>query len=227
MSALWEHYLPYENLTTLKHPHFFPVYERHFAPWRDRTVTVLEIGVYRGGSLKLWQRYFGPRATIIGLDHMPACKEHESPGIHVFIGNQCDAKILDEIIEKHGVPDIVIDDGSHYSDHVLMTFRHLYPKMQKNSVYVVEDTYHSYQKIYEGGYHNPNSFINTSKTFIDQLHLGYSKDIVEDPDLRGTFGISFYDGIMVFEKGDRINKDWIPKTDNGHETVYHTPVAPE
>ena len=51
---------------------------------------MLEIGVAGGGSLELWQRYFGPKARIVGMDINPDCKRFEKPGIQVVIGNQAD-----------------------------------------------------------------------------------------------------------------------------------------
>ena len=47
---------------------YFEPYERHFAPFRNRSVTVVEVGVNNGGSLAMWRAYFGPQAIIIGTD---------------------------------------------------------------------------------------------------------------------------------------------------------------
>ena len=43
--------------------HYFPIYERHFAPFVNRPTTLIEIGVSKGGSLQLWERYLGPFAA--------------------------------------------------------------------------------------------------------------------------------------------------------------------
>src|SRR5207247_6943083 len=42
-------------------------YDAILAPWVDKEITLLELGVYRGGSLKLWRDYF-PRGAIVGTD---------------------------------------------------------------------------------------------------------------------------------------------------------------
>ena len=84
-----------------KWTHYFPIYERHFSSLRNKSITFLEIGVNRGGSLRMWQRYFGPLARIIGIDINERCKEHEEPGIAVRIGDQGDEKFLQGVRVWH------------------------------------------------------------------------------------------------------------------------------
>jgi hypothetical protein len=74
---LWQDFQTNQGKTIHKWEHYFPVYERHFAPWRGRSVTFLEIGVSRGGSLQMWRRYFGPLARVVGIDIDKRCKAHE------------------------------------------------------------------------------------------------------------------------------------------------------
>lgn len=59
-----------ENNGNLIHKwvHYFDIYERHFSRFRNRKMTILEIGVYQGGSLQMWKNYFGPQAEIYGVD---------------------------------------------------------------------------------------------------------------------------------------------------------------
>ena len=52
-----------------KWPHYFPAYHKHLARFRDRPVTVLEVGVGFGGGLEMWAEYFGKKAQIHGLDY--------------------------------------------------------------------------------------------------------------------------------------------------------------
>jgi len=46
---------------------YLDVYDAITAPWIDKEIKLLEVGVYQGGSLKLWRDYF-PRGTIVGVD---------------------------------------------------------------------------------------------------------------------------------------------------------------
>jgi len=199
---LWQDFQTNDGKLIHKWAHYFPIYERHLSQWRNKTVTVLEIGVSKGGSLQMWSRFFGPLATIVGIDINPSCADHEADGIHVRIGDQSDSKFLNDVIEEFGIPDIVIDDGSHRMEHILASFLHLYPKLPKNGLYFVEDLHTAYWEEYGGGLNNPNTFINVSKNFIDSLNADHSRGAIE-PDFmtKGTFAISFYDSVVVMERG--------------------------
>jgi hypothetical protein len=186
-----------------KWAHYFPVYERHFSSWQGQSLVFWEVGVYGGGSLQMWQRYFGPNAIIVGLDINSRCKEHESPGIHVRIGDQASTRFLASVIEEFGPPDALLDDGSHHMDQTWKLFEFVYPQMLKNSVYMVEDMHTSYWPRWGGGLDVETSFINRSKKLIDELNADHSKGALEPTDFTRTTGsISFYDSIVVFEKSN-------------------------
>jgi hypothetical protein len=199
---LWQDFQTNDGKLIHKWAHYFPIYERHLSGWRNKTITVLEIGVFKGGSLQMWSRFFGPLATIVGIDLDPSCKAYEGDGIHVRIGDQSDPSFLKSVIEEFGAPDIVLDDGSHQMDHILKSFEYLYTKLPKNGIYIIEDLHTAYWEEYGGGVNKPESFINISKTFIDGLNADHSRGVIQ-PDFitRNTFGISFYDSVVVFERG--------------------------
>jgi cephalosporin hydroxylase len=201
--SLWQDFLTNDQKPIHKWVHYFPIYERHFSGWRNKSLTFLEIGVFRGGSLQMWQRYFGPLARIVGIDVDPQCKRHESPGVFVRIGNQSDPAFLQSVVDEFGVPDIVLDDGSHRMEHIASSFQFLYPKMYKNAVYMVEDLHTAYWDEYGGGLEKPGTFINFAKQCVDRLNADHTRGRLQ-PDVitRQTFGISFYDSIVCFEKGD-------------------------
>jgi cephalosporin hydroxylase len=199
---LWRDFLAHQGKPVHKWTHYFPAYERHFAAWQGRTMTFFEIGVFKGGSLPMWRSFFGPRATIVGIDIDPGCKEHEAPGIEVRIGDQSDPAFLNSLITEFGAPDVVLDDGSHQAAHVSATFEHLYPRMPKNAVYMVEDAQTSYWPENGGGLDEPEAFINIAKGLVDRLNAEHTRGAVPVDDFtRQTHSISFFDSIVVFEKG--------------------------
>lgn len=184
---------------THKWLHYFPFYERHFGAWRNRTVTVLEIGVFQGGSLELWANYFGPLATVVGIDTDPAAAAMAAPNVHVRVGSQTDTAFLAQIIEEFGAPDIVIDDGSHRSADIKTTFQYLYPQLSKNGIYLVEDVHTSYWKEFGDP---AEGFVESAKRMIDQLNADHSRGATEPNFItRHTLGVSFYDSLIVFERG--------------------------
>ena len=199
---LWQDFKTNQGKVIYKWLHYFPIYEKHLAPWRNKTLTIVEIGVFQGGSLQMWQRFFGPMATIVGIDINPECLRHEEPGIHIRVGDQGDPAFLQSVVDEFGAPDIVIDDGSHRMEHIRESFLFLYPKLSKNGIYVVEDLHTAYWEEFGGGLGKPESFISLSKQFVDGLNADHSRGALE-PDFitRHTFGISFYDSVVVFERG--------------------------
>ena len=199
---LWRDFLTNQGKEIHKWEHYFPIYERHFAPWRNRTMTFLEIGVAKGGSLQMWRRYFGPLATVVGIDIDPKCRAHEENGVHVRIGDQSDPKFLASVVQEFGIPDVVLDDGSHEAPHLLATFEALYPQIPKNGVYMVEDLHCAYWPKFGGSLEGPDTFINIAKSLVDKLNANHTLGAVEpDAFTQETFSIGFYDSIVVFEKG--------------------------
>jgi cephalosporin hydroxylase len=199
---LWQDFKSVKGGTCYKWTHYFPIYEKHFAQWRNKTLTIFEIGVSNGGSVDLWNRYFGNMATIVGVDINPHCKQFERDNIHIRIGSQNDAGFLDSLLKEFGKPDIVIDDGSHVMSDVIHTFNFMYPHVSKNGIYLVEDLHTAYWQEYGGGLEKKDTFINYSKNFIDSLNADHSRGAVT-PDFitNSTLGISYYDSMVVFEKG--------------------------
>ncbi len=199
---LWQDFLTNKGKVIHKWEHYFPIYERHFAPWRGRSMTFLEIGVAKGGSLQMWRRYLGPLAQVVGVDIDPSCKAHEEDGVSVRIGDQSDPAFLARVVEEFGVPDVVLDDGSHQMRHIQASFDFLYPRLPKNGVYMVEDLHCAYWSEFGGSVDGPETFVNVAKTLVDKLNADHARGAVTpDAFTRETFSIGFYDSVVVFEKG--------------------------
>jgi cephalosporin hydroxylase len=200
--TLWSDFLNNDKRIIHKWKHYFPIYERHFKEFVYKPVTFIEIGCGLGGSLQMWKRYFGPDARIIGIDINAKCKKFEEDQVEVFIGQQQDHQFLQSVLDKVGIPDIVLDDGSHKMSHVTATFRFLYPRMLKNGVYMVEDLHTAYWDEYEGGLRKPSTFIELCKNLIDELNADHSRGALPTTEFtRTTTGIHFYDSVAVFERG--------------------------
>ena len=181
--------------------HYFDIYEKHFDRFVNQSPTVLEIGVHGGGSLEMWKNYFGDGAKVIGIDINPECKQHESPGIEIFIGSQDDNTFLNLIKNKYKDFDIIIDDGSHKMSHMKKTFIELYSSVKDHGIYLVEDTHTCYRSENEGGLRKKDSFIEVAKELVDHLNAVHTRgEIPVSSFTTGTSSISFYDSIIVFEK---------------------------
>jgi hypothetical protein len=147
-----------------KWTHYFDIYNRHFSRFRNHEVSVLEVGVYSGGSLDLWRDYFGPYSRIYGVDIEPACRAYESGSVQVFIGNQGDRNFWKRFKQEVSSLDIVIDDGSHLPEHQIVTFEELLPHLRPGGVYVCEDisgVLNSFASYIYGFAHNLNACSET------------------------------------------------------------------
>ena len=135
-----------EKYDTDKHKGEFPhskMYDTLFAPLRDKPISLLEIGINRGGSVRLWEEYFS-EASIYAIDVRQRCKREASDRTTVDMVDQSNAAALRAYAEKRGDFDIIIDDGSHMTGHQILTFETLWPHLTPGGIYVVEDTQTSY-----------------------------------------------------------------------------------
>jgi len=112
-------------------------YERILAPFRYDSITLLEIGVFHGASLRMWSDYL-TQALVVGVHIRPECAQYADGRREIEIGSQADTDFLDDLGRRR-LPDVIIDDGSHQADHVILTFRTLFPHLRPGGIYIVED----------------------------------------------------------------------------------------
>jgi cephalosporin hydroxylase len=183
--------------------HYFDIYDRHFAPYRGKKVTVVEFGVSHGGSLQMWKHYFGRKARIVGVDIDPRCAAFTERRVEVVIGDQEDRSFLRELRDRVGPIDVVIEDGGHTMAQQINTFEVLWPAVRNGGVYLVEDLHTSYWKRYGGGYQRPGTFIEYAKNLVDQMQAWHGRGpdtFVVDKYTRSIRGMHVYDSIIVFDK---------------------------
>jgi hypothetical protein len=66
---------------------YLPLYESLLSGKRDSASHILEIGIYYGGSIKLWHDYF-PNAMVYGLDIDLRCADYlQKDRINVLVGD--------------------------------------------------------------------------------------------------------------------------------------------
>jgi hypothetical protein len=116
---------------------YLEIYERYLHPLRRRRFTLLEIGVYRGDSLRTWRAYLR-HATVIGLDIDPEA-QRRAPDFIVYEGSQADPKLAEQIVERHPDLRVVIDDASHINPLTFASFEHFFPKLPSGGLYFIED----------------------------------------------------------------------------------------
>lgn len=198
--------------------HYFDIYERYFGRYRDRPIRMLEIGVFRGGSLRMWKEYFHPDSTIVGVDIDESCAAHEiaDRDVYVRIGSQADPNFLAAVNGEFGPFDIILDDGSHKTHHQIISFGALFRSALKDGgCYMVEDVHTNYWIKHVD---SPETFIDVSKQMVDMLHEPYfdrkethfrheHADAITEMELSylsaNLDGVNFHDSIVVFDKKAR------------------------
>lgn len=169
---------------------FIDQYERRFQARRSKVRAVLEIGIYRGGSLRMWRGYF-PNAIIVGLDIKPK-PELDDDRIVTYMGDQTDTDMLAEIAERHGPFDLVIDDGSHMAGHAAASYASLIGSVAPGGWYAIEDTHTSYDPAFDGG---PPGTAGTSLDFVKQ-------QLVDDASMDGSIdALDIYPQIVFARRG--------------------------
>ncbi|PXY36308.1 class I SAM-dependent methyltransferase [Prauserella flavalba] len=187
-------------------------YERHFAPLRDRRLTVLEVGIggygdpaEGGASLRMWRDYF-PRAEVYGVDLWDK-SALDGPRLTTVRADQSDRASLSAVAERHGPFDIVIDDGSHVSALTLATFEALFPHVRAGGLYAIEDVQTSYWPVFGGNgtdLADPGTTMGFAKDLLDGLNhteLLDSHGRAPRPTDAELAGIHFYRNLIVLEKG--------------------------
>jgi hypothetical protein len=178
--------------------HYLELYDRYFSGFRNKPVRMLEIGVFEGGSLELWRRYLGPRATIYGIDINPECAAKVDPPNQVRIGSQADPQFLRSVIAEMGGVDLILDDGSHKGSHIITSFRTLFPLLADNGLYAIEDMHDDYSE-WPGTRRNQSlSFI---KRLIDDMHGEFTGLPAQENSDVG--GLHIFNSIAFIEKSKK------------------------
>ena len=120
---------------------FLEIYSNYFGDYKDKEINILEIGVDKGESLKIWRSYF-TKAKICGIDIIDIKSQIE--GVDFIKADQTDGKALKEICDKYKGFDIIIDDGGHHSKQVVFSLNFLFDYLKDNGLYIVENLQTSY-----------------------------------------------------------------------------------
>ena len=189
--------------------HYIPIYDRYFSRFRGTDFKFLEIGVFKGGSLKLWREFFGPKATIFGIDIDEDCAKFDGDHAQVRIGSQDDPEFLRSVIEEMGGVDLVLDDGSHHMGHLKTSLETLFPLLSDNGLYALEDLHTAYWPQFGGGLGSKANFFQYVTSVIDDMHSWYyerDRAAVGVGDLVSSMHI--HDSIMFLEKAGVTRPTW-------------------
>lgn len=192
-----------------KRHNYIKYYEQYFKDRRLDNLNILEIGIYEGMSLLMWDEYF-INSTIHGLDIDDElfCKElKNNQRIKTYLADQRQHDQLD-IFFRDEKFDIVIDDGSHRAGDQEGSFEYFLPKMNNNGLYIIEDIHTAYDTKRDKWLGKNDYFLEYCKYLIDKVNQfgrsdknGYCNDeTVEKTDIyeEKIKSIHFYKSIVIF-----------------------------
>jgi predicted O-methyltransferase YrrM len=146
--ALADSALPSDQLLLQKNPRLIETLLR-CAP--TKVERILDLGIFRGGSIALYNELFSPR-RLVGIDLNPdrvdsldrfIARHSLTDTIRLYHGtHQDDPEALTDILRDDfdGEPlDLIIDDCSHMYEPSKGSFNFLLPRLRPGGLYVIED----------------------------------------------------------------------------------------
>jgi hypothetical protein len=169
--------------------HLMQYYQPFFAPLVGQPINLLELGIFKGASLRFWRDYF-ESANIVGLDCRPPVKVDDPNGkIHIYQGYQQDIQLLDQIAKEQAPDgfDVVIDDCSHYGRLARISFWHLFQNhLKPGGLYAIEDWRTGYARFWpDGKGYRPKSRLKYTlyERLLDSLSNSLSSSLRNFPRL--------------------------------------------
>ncbi len=103
----------------------------------------------------------------------------------VCCGSQADPVFLEDVATQRGKFDVIIDDGSHQSEHIIASFKSLARHVKDGGLYIVEDVHACYWKGFRGDSDSSNAlsyFLGLAHSLNVQatLHERCSKNLRPD-----------------------------------------------
>lgn len=126
---------------------FTSFYNTYFEKYLDKPIRILELGIFKGGSLKMLGEYF-KHSTIYGIDiNDDSVNKCYGDNIITYHCSQVDSDKLNTLF-KNMKFDIIIDDGSHITSHQQKSLGFLFPFLHEDGIYICEDLHTSYIPCY-------------------------------------------------------------------------------
>ena len=175
---------------------------------------MFEIGIDQSKSLNMWLELF-PQSFIYGMDIKKSCSEDRYNVIKGDQSNETDLQNIKNLLKDKNLF-LIIDDGSHYPDHQILTFNYLFPLLIEEGIYIIEDIETSYWKkgkVYnyktKFGYKHPNSIIEIFKNEIDNINsefAGTHKNKIQHNNMISS--ITFFKNCIIIIKKKQIPREY-------------------
>ena len=160
-NRLINYYLNTKHRGMTKFLHYLLHYENYFNYLKKtkKKIKILEIGVFSGGSLDLYKKFFGKKnVKILGIDIDKECLKFNDKITKIEIGDQENEIFLKKIKKKYSHFDLIVDDGGHTCEQQKKSFEILFPILSTGGIYIIEDTTHRFIAYINGFLNEFNEF---------------------------------------------------------------------
>ena len=158
-------------------------YSQEFTDRKDDEMTIVEIGVFKGDSLRLFQDWF-TNSLVIGIDPKPKWESKVGQGAeglrNLIVDDAYSDKVIDTFKDKS--LDYIIDDGPHTLNSQLECIKKWTPKLKMGGKLIIEDV-QDISKDYQ-------TFVSAA------IQAGLSSEVIDLRDAKGRYD----DVLMVMEK---------------------------
>lgn len=138
--TLLETYHQTKNNTDKEGLHYYisNLYCEKLTPKKNEEINILEIGIFKGDSLKLWDDFF-INANIYGMDLGDYTQHTYSNKVKKYIMNAYEESTINFLKNTNIKFDIIIDDGPHTlesQDYACKNYRQF---LKDNGILIIED----------------------------------------------------------------------------------------
>jgi len=196
MSTLFELHRKYNSVKTrdkypYSHTYAKDIYPKHLDGRKNDPLTVVEIGIARGGALQALRDYL-PNARIIGYDvQLVDLQIEDYTRIELLQGSQDDPVRLKDLIDTFGPFDVIIDDACHLFEPQLASFTALWPHLNPGGMYFIEDVFPLWGK---RGNASDRIFHHVKENLLK------AEEFAKKGAITDKHCISFYPSMIVLEK---------------------------
>lgn len=191
---------------------FTKVYNTYFKQFEGQHPVILEIGVFRGSSIKMINEYYNGDCEIYCFDIDENCKSYIDDlgdNVHFYVINQGDPKALmnfvGEMNSKRITFNMIIDDGSHALYHQILSMLCLYKLVDINGYYIIEDCHTSYDlPQYDCYKYGRTGQLNKHNSILEMLTYFYNPIGDFDNEIHQLLKSIKY--VLTYNNTEQINK---------------------
>ncbi len=131
--------------------------------------TILEMGIWKGASTKMFNEYINRECEIYCIDIDPKRDvSNLGDNVHFYVVDQGNEEQLKNFVKEIGDVkfDIILDDGSHQIYHQMLTYSILRKLLKKDGMYIMEDLHTSFSEFSSYNYGEETTTLDFFAKFV-------------------------------------------------------------